>query len=90
MQWFDIVNGCYELFTAPFIGISIFKLYKEKKVKGVSWLHVGFIASWGYWNLFYYPRLGQWASFFGGLAIVLANTIWLTMMIYYNRRNRNA
>jgi len=85
MQWFDIVNGSYELLAAPFIFISIIKLYKEKKVKGVSWMHVGFIASWGYWNMYYYPRLGQWASFIGAIAIVIANTAWLLMIIYYNR-----
>lgn len=89
MQWFDIVNGCFEFLTAPFICISIVKLYKEKQVQGVSWIHVGFITLWGYWNMFYYPKLNQWASFIGAIVIVITNSIWFVMMLYYNRKNKN-
>jgi len=81
--WQDIVNGSFELFGAPFIFLSVIKLYKDKLVKGVSWVGVGFFASWGYWNLYFYPHLNQWASFFGGIAIVLCNTIWLIQLLYY-------
>jgi hypothetical protein len=86
MNWQDVVNGCYELFGAPFICLSIRKLAKEKKVHGVSWVHAFFFATWGFWNLYYYPSLGQWCSFIGGCAIVIANTIWLGQLIYYSRK----
>jgi len=46
-----------------------------------------FFTSWGMWNLFYYPHLGQWYSFAGGVFIVSVNTFWLGQIIYY-RRNR--
>lgn len=81
----DIINGSFEFFGAPFIVLSILKLAKEKKVHGISWLHAGFFALWGYWNLFYYPHLNQWFSFAGGVAIVIANTIWLAQLIYYKK-----
>jgi len=29
------------------------------------------------------PTLGQWISFFGGLFIVSANSVWIGMMFYY-------
>ena len=86
MMWPDIVNGSYELFAAPFILLSIIRLYKQKEAKGVSWIHVGFITSWGFWNLFYYPHLNQWCSFVGGIAIVIANTIWLSQLLYYRNQ----
>jgi len=84
VMWPDIVNGSYELLGAPFILLSVIKLAREKRVQGVSWVHAGFFASWGCWNLFYYPHLGQWFSFVGGIAIVIVNTIWLGQLIYYS------
>ena len=82
----DIVNGSFELLGAPFIFLSILKLQKEKNVKGVSWPHVMFFTAWGFWNLFYYPQLNQWVSFAGGILIVIANSIWVSQIIYYLRK----
>lgn len=88
MAWPDIVNGSYELLGAPFILLSVLKLYRDKTIKGVSWTAVLFFTTWGYWNLFYYPYLGQWCSFAGGIAIVIVNTIWLSQIAYYLRKDR--
>ena len=82
----DFINGMYELLGAPFIFLSVLNLHRTKKVSGVSWVHAGFFASWGYWNLFYYPHLNQWLSFIGGCAIVVVNSIWLAQLIYYRNR----
>lgn len=79
----DLINGTLEACGALFIFLSVRKLYQDKCVRGVSWLHAGFFAVWGYWNLFYYPHLDQWFSFFGGVAIVATNTFWLAQLIYY-------
>ena len=68
--------------------LSVVKLYKEKTVRGVSWLHAGFFASWGFWNLYYYPHLNQWFSFVGGIAIVIVNTLWLIQLIYYKGKEK--
>jgi hypothetical protein len=83
----DCINGFFELTGGVFIFMSILKLHKEKSVKGVSWLTTAFFASWGLWNLYYYPSLGQWASFIGGIGVVSANIIWLSQIIYYSRRS---
>lgn len=84
----DIINGLFELFGAAFIGLSIKKLAKDKQVHGVSWIHAAFFAAWGYWNLYYYPHLDQYASFVGGIGVVAANTIWLAQLIYYSNKNK--
>jgi len=68
-----------------FIMPSILKLVHDKQVKGVSWVHASFFSVWGIWNLYYYPSLGQWNSFLGGIGIVTVNTIWVGLMIYYSR-----
>ena len=88
MTWQDLINGVFEFLGAPFILLSVLKLHKEKKVRGISWVHAGFFASWGFWNLYYYPHLNQWASFMGGVAIVFLNTVWLIQLIYYTRKEK--
>ena len=79
----DMINGSFEFIAAPFILLSIFKLRREKEVRGVSYLHVAYFTSWSFWNLFYYPHLGQWASFVGGILVAFINFIWLIQLIYY-------
>jgi len=88
MNWADCVNGTYELLGAPFILLSVLKLHREKTVRGVSLWAVAFFCTWGYWNLYYYPSLGQWVSFAGGIAIVIMNTIWISQVVYYIRKER--
>ncbi len=82
----DLINGSFELLGGVVILLSIRRVLKDKKVAGVSWPHVAFFAAWGFWNLFYYPHLGQWLSFAGGLLIVTTNTIWVALLIYYTRK----
>lgn len=85
MSWPDMVNGAFELLGSIFILLSVRKLWQDKLVRGVHWAGVAFFASWGCWNLYFYPHLDQWMSFAGGLAIVTANAIWLAQMAYYIR-----
>lgn len=82
----DLINGSFEVLGAFFILPSIVKLHRDKAVRGVSWLHVSFFWAWGLWNLLYYPSLGQWWSFYGGVGVIAANTIWLGQLLYYSRR----
>jgi uncharacterized membrane protein YfcA len=79
----DFINGTLETLGGFFIMFSVYNLHKAKLVRGVSWAHVAFFSSWGYWNLYYYPSLDQWFSFWGGAFLVTVNTYWLGQMIYY-------
>ena len=79
----DLINGLFELFAGFFVLMHCHRLLKDKQVKGVSLVATTFFTSWGIWNLYYYPHLGQWLSFFGGLSIVCANALWISMMVYY-------
>ncbi|KKL45911.1 hypothetical protein LCGC14_2350840, partial [marine sediment metagenome] len=62
----DFINGAFELLGAVAIFGHVRRVLKDKAVAGVSILSVCFFASWGLWNLYYYPSLGQWVSFWGG------------------------
>ena len=86
MLWQDIINGSYAIFGVPFIILNIIKLYKDKEVRGVSWIYTGYFVTLGFWNLYYWGFLDQWFSFYSGLAILVSNIVWMCQMIYYNRK----
>ena len=79
----DIVNGLFEAIGGLMIWVDVMTIYKQKVVKGVWVPGRAFFTCWGVWNLYYYPSLGQWASFTGGLVIVLGNVIWVYLAIKY-------
>lgn len=84
----DAVNGLFELAAGVAVWRHCLVLHRQKQVRGVSVLATGLFTSWGVWNLYYYPWLGQWLSFFGGFSIVSGNAVWIGMMMYYLRRER--
>lgn len=83
MSWLDIINGTYELLGGLFILNNCYKLYQDKEIKGVSFISNTFFTTWSIWNLYYYPSLNQWVSFFGGLSIALSNILWISLAFYY-------
>lgn len=82
MTWPDTVNGILEACSALFVMLNVRRLLIDRQVKGISWVAVVFFTAWGGWNLFYYPHLGQWLSFVGGIAVVAANAVWLAILLY--------
>jgi len=84
----DIVNGLFEVVGGILCWFNVFKLFKDREIKGVYWPVTAFFALWGWWNLYYYPSLGQWASFGGGVFLVLGNTVWAIMALRFGRESR--
>lgn len=84
----DFVNGFFEFGGAILLCLNIRRILKDKSIAGVSIFPVLFFTCWGIWNLFYYPSLNQMWSFYGGCGIVTANTIWVSLSIYYSVRGR--
>lgn len=83
----DVFNGFFEFAGSIMVWNNVDRLYKDKKVKGVSIATTGFFTSWGLWNLFYYSNLNQWCSLIGGISLAVANVVWFSQMIYYRRKN---
>jgi hypothetical protein len=81
----DAVNGAFELFGAASIWGNVATIRRDKQTRGVSKIATAFFTIWGYWNLYYYPSLGQWLSFVGGCAIVTGNSYWLYLMWKYRK-----
>jgi hypothetical protein len=81
----DAINGGFEGFGGLMIWDNVRAIIRDKMVRGVSWRITFFWFSWGIWNLYYYPSLGQWISWYGGLAICLGNCVWLWYAIKYRK-----
>ena len=90
MSHIDLINASLELTGGLLQVANVRRLLRDKMVRGVSWPFTAFFAGWGVWNCYYYPALGQWFSFAGGLVIVGANLVWVTLAIHYSRRERRA
>ena len=85
----DLVNGLFEGIGGIMVLLNCYRIIKDKEVKGVDIFASIFFTLWGYWNLYYYPLLGQWLSFLGGLFIVIGNTTWVILAVYYTRKKRS-
>lgn len=83
MNWIDYTNGIFELVGGLILLLNVRQLFKDKKVSGVCVLPTVFFCAWGYWNLVFYSSLGQWASLAGSISVVICNTIWVILALYY-------
>ena len=79
----DMINASFELFAGVVILLSVRRALQDKVIKGVSIWMTAYFTLWGFWNLYYYPYLNQTCSFIGGISVVLANILWLVLMIKY-------
>lgn len=83
MQIPDLINGSFELIGGVVGWLNVYKLYKDKAVKGIYWPLSLFYLAWGLWNLGYYPYLNQPASFWGGVFMVTSCLAWLKLAVKY-------
>ena len=81
----DIVNGLFEGLGSLFTMTNVLAILRDKMIRGFSPLPTVFWTLWGWWNLYYYPSLGQWFSFTGGVFLVTLNTIYLYLLWKYRK-----
>ncbi len=82
----DAINSGFELFGGGMVFANCRRLRIDRQVEGVSVVGTMLFASWGVWNLFYYWHLEQWASWCGGVLIVLGNFVWVAMALRFRDR----
>lgn len=86
----DLINSLFEGFAGLMVLNHCRVLHAEKMVRGVSVVSSFFFTVWGVWNVYYYPTLNQPLSFYGGLFVVVANAVYVWMMIFYRKCAKNA
>jgi len=79
----DLINGLFEALGSIAIFANVRAMWRDKFVSGFSPWACVFFTSWGYWNMYYYPHLGQWLSFIGGSFITVGNTMWVYLIWKY-------
>lgn len=82
----DFINGLFEAVGSCFTWMNVVHVWKDKGYAGLYLPAIVFFMSWGLWNLFYYPHLGQWWSFAGAVSLVLANVCWVGSMLKFGRK----
>jgi len=82
----DGINGSFELFGGLFILLHCVRVYRDKRVSGISIIAVGYFSLWGAWNLYYYPHLEQWISLCGGAFIAAMNFLYVSLLLYYRKK----
>jgi hypothetical protein len=79
----DLVNAGFELLASVALLGHCWRLWRAASAAAVSLPSTVFFASWGFWNLFYYPSMGQWWSFMAGIAVMLVNILWIGLQVRY-------
>ena len=82
----DLINGSFEALGSILLWKNVWRLHRDKQIRGVNISPVAFFFAWGCWNLAYYPYLNQWFSFLGGISVMVANGVWVCQAVYYSRR----
>lgn len=80
----DLINGSFEAVAALFTLNHCRVLRHDKAVAGVSVASMAFFTAWGVWNLWYYPSLGQTWSFVGGVMLVVANAVYVALLLRFS------
>lgn len=83
----DLINAAFEVGGGLLCWGNVRRLLKDRQVKGVSWGVSTFFSVWSAWNCLFYPLLGQWCSFLGGIALFISNTTWVVLAIRF-RKNK--
>jgi hypothetical protein len=84
----DLINAGFELFGGAFVALNCWDIWKKKAVAGATLTAMGFFTSWGVWNLFYYPSIGQWWSTVGAWGVMLANAIMIGLIVKFREKKR--
>jgi hypothetical protein len=82
----DIINALFEGLASIAVLNHCRRLYADKRVAGMSIYSTVFFWTWGVWNIYYYPSLGQFYSFMCGIAIFAANSIYIGLLVYYTKK----
>lgn len=81
----DRINAAFELAAAVILWLNVHRLWKDRELRGVSVLPTCLYFVWCLWNLYYYAHLGQWASWYAGFGVGLANLAWVVLALWFRR-----
>ena len=84
----DVINSYFELTAGVLLTANIWRIHRDKKVRGVSVIPLAFMVLWGLWNCVFYPSVGAMWSFWAGAVCTTINAIWIAQIFYYKRQEK--
>ncbi len=84
----DLINGIFESVGGLVMWLNVYKIFKDKIVRGFYLPCCVFFGVWSLWNLYYYPCLNQPFSFIGGVCLASGNCVWLFLAFYFKLTNK--
>jgi hypothetical protein len=81
----DHINALFEAGGALLLTMNVVQLYRDRRLAGVRLAPVIWFQAWGAFNLWFYWRVGLTSSWFAGIAVFTANTVWVSMAIWFSR-----
>tara|TARA_R110002096_G_scaffold108308_3_gene237001 strand:- start:2035 stop:2298 length:264 start_codon:yes stop_codon:yes gene_type:complete len=83
---YDQINGGFIFVAALFYVLNLFKLMKDKDVKGISKVSIIFFSFWNIWTLFFFLMVTEFWWTIGAYVLVSAlNVTYIILMIKYTR-----
>lgn len=82
MTWVDTVNATFEGGGAVLLCFNVRRLWRDKKLAGVSLVPTVWWNLWGFWNVYFYHAVAQHWSFWAGLGVLAMNTVWVALALY--------
>ena len=70
-----------------FYVLNLFKLIKDKDVKGISKLSIAFFSLWNIWTLFFFLMVTEfWWTIAAYVIVSVLNVTYIILMIKYSRK----
>jgi len=82
----DTINAVFEALGSVAVWANVFAIIKDKGYAGTRIPMMLFFSAWGFWNLWYYPHLGQSLSFYASVLLTTGNCAVLAAMAYFGRK----
>ena len=82
----DRVNAAFEVVGAVSVWANFAAILKDKGYAGTRIPMMAFFTSWGFWNLYFYSHLLQWASLGASLGLTSGNVAVVAAMVYFGRK----
>ena len=83
MNKLDIINSLFMAVSAVLIWKNVYRLWKDRKIRGVSIIPTIWFCCSGMWHLYFYASINAvWSSLACGV-VLAANVVWLAMAVIY-------
>ncbi len=81
---YDQINSGFVLMAALFYVLNLLKLMKDKEIKGISKISIGFFSLWNVWTLFFFIKVSEyWWTIGAYIIVTILNIAYITLMIKY-------